>query len=580
MAIVTSATSARSRGGSLGSQVRSSVVRQAPWVALFVVIALLILWPLARLEVNAFTDGMAGLREAASLRNIGSTIANTLLLGFGSVIIAVPLGTLLAWTSSRMTPRQAKWFGMVPLLPLVFPAVAGVTGWAFLLSPRVGYINSFLRRTPFFDHLNTGPLDAFSIPMIIAITGILLTSFVYLFVRTGLSEMGQGYEAAAAASGASTFRTLFTVTLPLLRPSIVYATGIVVLLGLGQFTVPLLLGRQRGINVLTTEMYLLVQDAPIDFGLGAALGLPLLFAGILVVLAQKRAIGDARRFVTADRSGTFGALRQRRRWPVVVMLLYTSMAVALPVLAIIHVAVSPFWTGSLTFDNLTLRHVASTLESSRLRDAITTSVLASFSAVIIVLPIGFAAAVAMLKRSRIAGPLRSTIDVTASLPLGVPAALFGFGLLFAYTRPPLLIYGQVISIVIAYATIMVPHAMRFQLTSLISLGDEAWDASRACGAGPVRSLFRVVIPMARSGIAAAAAIIVIMLFHEFAASLMVRGAGTQVMGTILYDLWVGGLYPQVAVVALVMVVVTTLGVVLAFRLGGSKALGSGAGGAG
>ena len=59
------------------------------------------------------------------------------------------------------------------------------------------------------------------------------------------------------------------------------------LLGMGQFTVPLLLGRTEQINVLTTEMFYLTLNPPVDYGLGAVLGLPILIIGIVLVVVQK-----------------------------------------------------------------------------------------------------------------------------------------------------------------------------------------------------------------------------------------------------------------------------------------------------
>jgi len=79
--------------------------------------------------------------------------------------------------------------------------------------------------------------------------------------------------------------------------------------------------------------------------------------------------------------------------------------------------------------------------------------------------------------------------------------------------------------------------------------------SRACEAGPIRSLFQVLLPMCRKGIAASAALTFVLLFHEFSASLMARSARTQVIGSVMYDVWAGGVYSQVAVLALIMVVV-------------------------
>jgi len=77
------------------------------------------------------------------------------------------------------------------------------------------------------------------------------------------------------------------------------------------------------------------------------------------------------------------------------------------------------------------------------------------------------------------------------------------------------------------------------------------------------------LPMCRKGIAATAALTFVLLFHEFSASLMVRSARTQVIGSVMYDVWAGGIYSQVAVLALIMVVVTVIGVCIAGWLGGT-----------
>jgi iron(III) transport system permease protein len=88
----------------------------------------------------------------------------------------------------------------------------------------------------------------------------------------------------------------------------------------------------------------------------------------------------------------------------------------------------------------------------------------------------------------------------------------------------------------------------------------------------LRTIGRVILPLTRGGAAAAAALIIVLLFHEFAASILVSSAHTQVMGAILYEYWTEGTYPQVAAMAIIMVVVTTLGVAAAMAAAGSKVL--------
>ena len=548
---------------------RRQAAPQTAWVLLAIGVGFLVLSPVLQLQWRAFLDGGSAFVRMQDLPRIGTTLGTTIVLAILSSILAVLMGTLLAWCASMLPQRVRRIGELAPLLPLVVPAVAAVTGWIFLLSPRVGYLNMALRSLPGLDRLEEGPFDIYSVTGIIIITGMLLSSFVYVFVFTGLKNMGQELEAAAAACGASPTMRFFTITLPLLRPSIIFATGVVFLLGLGQFTAPLLLGRTAKIDVLTTEMFYLTERFPVDFGLGAALGFPILALGLMVVLFQKLALGEQRRFVVVSARSKYN-VRETRWWAAVVIGLYLLVTTVLPLLALIYVSVSPFWTGSLIVPELTLRHWSSVLGNRGLVDAIWTSVKTSVIGIAILIPLGFFMAFALLQSTRIAKPVRMAIDLFATLPIAVPASLMGFGLLFVYSQPPIQIYGTTAVLVVTYVTLMIGHSTRLQFTTLVATGQEFLEASKASGAGPIRSLFQVMLPMCRKGIAATAALTFVLLFHEFSASLMVRSARTQVIGSVMYDVWAGGIYSQVAVLALIMVVVTVIGVCIAGWLGGTE----------
>jgi iron(III) transport system permease protein len=80
---------------------------------------------------------------------------------------------------------------------------------------------------------------------------------------------------------------------------------------------------------------------------------------------------------------------------------------------------------------------------------------------------------------------------------------------------------------------------------------------------------RILAPLMRGTFFGAAALMFIILTHEFAASLLVRAPTVQVMGSVLYDYYNNGLYPTVAVVSLIMVGITGAGVLLAIAGSGS-----------
>src|SRR5207249_1748481 len=78
-----------------------------------------------------------------------------------------------------------------------------------------------------------------------------------------------------------------------------------------------------------------------------------------------------------------------------------------------------------------------------------------------------------------------------------------------------------------------------------SLRDSYEHASRVAGAGGLRTHVSIVLPLTRAALSGAAALMFVLLSHEFTASLFVRSSRTQVMGTLLYDTWTTSSYSQV-----------------------------------
>jgi iron(III) transport system permease protein len=532
-------------------------------------VAYLVLAPLYRLQQLAFENDAAGYRTAFDKADIGDTIKATIGLALGSLAIALVLGTTLAWAATRLPPRM-KVLRVLPVLPIVVPAVASVIGWAFLLSPQPGYLNALLRNMPWWDHLEEGPVDIYTMPWIVIITGFGLTAFVYLFVSSGFANINSELLEAAQVSGSRGLGVFFRITLPLLRPVLVYGGGVALLLGLGQFTGPLLLGRNAGITVLTTQMYFSTSQSPIDYGAAAAIGSPLLLFGVLVVVVQKVILGDQTRFVTHG-GKAFRAETQPSKFAIGAIVGYSFLATILPVTALVIVALSRFWSADIDVAGFTLDNLRQVRDESGITGAVTTSLVSSLAAVAIALPIGFFAATLLLKgrKYRI---MRPAVDFLVTMPLGIPAVVFGVGFLLTYTREPFVLYGTRWVIILVYVTLMLPFTTRMQLAGMVALGNTYLEAARSSGASALRTNVNIVLPLLRSTIGGAAALMFVLLTHEFAASLLVRAPTTQVMGTVLFDFYTNGSYPLVAAIALVMTVVTAIGVTIAILLGGSDAL--------
>lgn len=524
--------------------------------------------PLYYVFSEALEDGASALSDIVNEPNFWDIVRTTAILTFGSMVFAVVAGTALAWWAYSLAPNR-RWLGVLPMLPLVIPQLAMTIGFTFLFSPRIGYGNQLLRLTPFFGG-DSGPMDVYTVPWMIIITGMAMASFVYLFVRSSLAQMAQDLVGAAAVSGAGPIRTFYRVVLPVLRPGITYGGLTVFVIGFGQFTVPLLLGTQSGIDVVTTRMYFHVEGR--QMANAAAYGLPILLAGFAVLLTQRVMLRNQSRYVIAATRGAQGAVR-RARIAQFGLAAYAFFTVALPLAALGVVSMQPFWSKDIDTGALTFRNFHSVLfEQEALIAATRNSLTFALLTVVLCLPVAFVTARAIHHRRR--NPVLSQVaEIITSLPLGIPAVILGTGFLVAYTQGPIPLYNRPLGVVVMYSVIMLPFAVRFQLSAMMNLGEDLGSAASVSGAGPVRRFLLIEIPLLRPAIGAAIAIIFVLSTQEFTASVLIRGSSTEVMGTVIYDLFQFSSYPASAAMALITCAITGLGVVIALVIGGPGAFG-------
>ena len=119
-------------------------------------------------------------------------------------------------------------------------------------------------------------------------------------------------------------------------------------------------------------------------------------------------------------------------------------------------------------------------------------------------------------------------------------------------------------IVLVYITLMIPFATRMILVRARRARRRRTSRRHACPApASCGRTCTILAPLLRPTFGGAPALMFILLSHEFAASLLVRAPTVNVMGTILYDYYENGGYPLVACISLIMVGVTTAGVIVA-----------------
>jgi iron(III) transport system permease protein len=553
---------------------RTATYRAVPWV-LAGIVALLVLYPLLELMRQPFSNLPKVWQQASQLPSLGRILWNTVVLALGSMILAVFVAMILAWCRANMAGKAGAAAQVISILPLVVPPLAGVVGWAFLLSPSVGYLNVLLRKLPFLDGMESGPFDIYSLTWIVVITGIYLIPYAFVFLQAGLANIDPRLEDAARSAGSGWWGVQFRIVLPLLRPALLYGGGVVALLALGQFTAPLLLGRTKGIDVITTQLYRLTGAPPANYPLAAFIALPILLLALAGVAAQRSALRGGLRFVMTGK----GAARARGHNALLMLpiIAYSVILVIPPIIGLVIVSLSPFWGAPLTLDSLSLSAFAEVLDSQAAISAVLNSVKYSAIATVLCLVLCLMAALVALRTQ---GFARALIDYVVNVPIAVPAILFGMAIFVSFALGPMMqflrvnfgirLYGSSALIVLAYIILVLPHGTRLVMSGIAQINPQLEAAARVFGSTLPGAVMRILVPLLRRNMASAAMLMFILLSHEFAASSLLFGPNTQVLSTLLYGQWDTGTYPRVAALALVMVAIALLGISLIAVLDGGR----------
>ena len=130
---------------------------------------------------------------------------------------------------------------------------------------------------------------------------------------------------------------------------------------------------------------------------------------------------------------------------------------------------------------------------------------------------------------------RDLLVTLVELPLVLPPAVAGLGLLAAFGRAGLLhtsIPFTQTAVVLAVAFVASPLYVRAAIAAFEGVDQNVVAASRTLGAGPTRTFFRIVLPLARGGLAAGTALAVARGLGEFGATIMFAGSLRGVTETL------------------------------------------------
>lgn len=508
-------------------------------VALSGVVVLLGVLPLLAVAWRAARGGvfLESIRRPGAVEALGNTAALAVL----TTLLAVVVGTGLAWVLMRTTCPGRRSLSRLLTIPYVIPPYILAVAWIHLANPRVGFLNRVF---------GAGTFDVYGLGGLVWVLGLAFYPYVFLTVSSALTHADPSLEDAARMSGAGPWRVWRDVSLPLMRPAILSSAGLVFMATASAFGAPVLIGGPARFEVLSTRIFETVSGGAGGVAEASSLATLLLAFGCVPLL-----LGARHHAVLTGKTSPATRVRLgRARVPVFVgLVVFAVVAVLLPTLAVVTSAFLSV-AGDLSPANWTLANLR-VLEAPETLEAIGTSLLLAGGAATAAVALGAGISFLRLRaKARGAGLLA----LLAGLPLAVPGTVLALGLVLVWSSP-FALRGTLILIGIAYVAKFTALAMRAIDAGVGTIDDALPDAARLSGArGPF--LFATIWwPLLLPALAAAWFLVFVPAFSELTMSVLLKGPGIETVGTRLFELQEYEAPTAASVLASVVLVVVLAG---------------------
>ncbi|MFM9972179.1 MAG: ABC transporter permease [Burkholderiales bacterium] len=532
------------------------------------IMAALILIPMLRMIARAFmVDGVVNFAGAMSVLRepwLPRVLMNTAIAIGASTLIALVIGSVMAWLNERTDANLGIVGLILPVIPLLMPGIALSIGWAFIGAPRVGFLNGLLAVIPGLgaDGLNLG-VNIYSWAGLIWVYSLHGVPYVYLVVSASLRNLDPSLEEASRISGAGLWRTLRRVSLPAIKPALFASALLVIISGFALFSIPTIIATTAEIDILAVRIVrLLRNDFPPRMDQAVVLGLIMLLVIGTTWLVQRR-VAAGGHFVTIGGRVASASRITMGRWRLPaqgLMIGYLACASLVPLLALTVVALQPFWTPSVEWSRLTVDNFKTVLVEDRMTAAaFKNSLFLSVSGATLAMIIAAVAAIYLAQRQ---GGLSKAVDAVMKAPATISSLVLSVGFLVSFSGPPFFLAGTLLLLLLAYIVIHIPPGSIAANAAATQVGADLREASYVAGAGEGRTVRRIVVPLMLPGLAAGWAMVFVHMMGDLSASALLAGLKNPVIGFAILEIWEMGSFGVLAAFSTVMCLVITLVVLL------------------
>ena len=278
-------------------------------------------------------------------------LKNSFICGFFTVLVSVPLGSVLAWLMIRTDLPGKKILGLLVTVPYMIPSWTKALAWLAMFRNSTSGANGFLAGLgiPVPDWLAYGPIA------IVLCMSMHYYAFSYIMVSGALRSINSELEEMGEIQGASKAQILRHITLPLILPSVLSATVMTISKSIGTYGVPANLGNRIGYYTLATKMRTFIDQGP--QAVGYAMSIVLVLLAALIIFSNQRIVGVRKSYATVSGKGGRATLMQlgKAKKPLMVFLMvFLFLAMVVPFFVLIMETFQITTGAGYGLDNLTL----------------------------------------------------------------------------------------------------------------------------------------------------------------------------------------------------------------------------------
>jgi iron(III) transport system permease protein len=529
---------------------------------LAVVVCVLVLYPVVILFAASVVTGqpgrwgeftLDGYRPWLAAWDLIPILANSVIFAASRLAISLVFAVLFAWAVARTDVPFRRTMMMLIPVPFFTPDLLTGISWLMLGNPQNGLINQFAR-----DWLGASGnvINLYGWGGLIFHSSLSTISLIFLMLVGFFHSMDSSYEEASVTLGASKYRTVFTITLPMMSPAILAISVLIFASGLDSFENPLLFGNPGGVYVFANEIYrMLNYRHPPQYSAATALSVILIFIMFTLIWLQWRKMGG-RRFTVISGKGYRPnriSLPNGARWSIfAIFVVYFLLAIVIPLVQIVASSFFPIF-GMYNLENITLDNWRNVIHNRRAMTGIQNTILfssaAAVGAIIISGLIGYV-------RVRTNHWLGRQLELLAWLPWALPGIVLSLALLWAWALPPepFNLYGTASVIIIGFIVKGLPLGTATMQAAIHQVSGELEESSRVHGGSWMKTAWLIMLPLMRRGVLATFVIVFALAARDLTIPLLLYRGGTETLTVAMLYYFEEGMLSTLSVVAVIQLV--------------------------